>query len=86
MDSADGIEWVNAGQPTLEGKSLLDLKDVNGKRVMKEYLDAALAQRKAWVDYAWYKPGSNTPTGKHTYVRKAVFKDKTYVLGAGFYD
>jgi len=86
VDLTDGTELVNPAQPSLEGKNLIGLKDIKGKMVTKYYIDAAMKEGSAWVDYQWYRPGSNEPAAKHTYVRKAVFGNETFVVGAGYYD
>lgn len=85
VNTPDGVEVVNAAQPTLEGKNLMPLKDVNGKFVAREYIDVAMKNGSGWVDYYWYRPGQNTPTRKHTYVRKVQHGDETYIVGSGYY-
>jgi signal transduction histidine kinase len=40
----------------------------------------------AWVDYQWYRPGSNEPAPKHTFVHKAQYGGQVYIVGAGYYD
>lgn len=86
VDLPDGTELVNPAQPSLEGKTMLDMADAMGKFVMREYIDAALKKDSAWVEYYWYRPGSNEPARKHTFVRKAVHGNKTYIVGAGYYE
>jgi signal transduction histidine kinase len=85
VDSPDGIELVNPAQPSMEGKNLIDVKDVNGKLVVREYIDAAMKKGSGWVDYYWYKPGENEAGLKHTYVRKVKYGKETYIVGAGLY-
>ncbi len=85
IDTPDGTEVVNPGQPSLEGRNVLDLRDVRGKAVAREYIAAAENKGSAWVDYYWYKPGHNTPTRKHTYVRKVQAGSDTYIVGSGVY-
>ena len=85
VDSPDGIELVNAVQPSLEGKNVSDLRDLNGKAVAREYLALAMRDGEGWVEYHWYKPGQNTPSLKRTYVRKVQASGETYVVGAGIY-
>ena len=85
VDDIDGTELVNPAQPSLEGKDLSDMRDVNGKLVVREYVRAAMKDGSAWVDYYWYKPGHNTPARKHSYVRKVQFGKSTYIVGSGFY-
>ena len=81
----EGTEVVNPGQPSLEGKNILDLKDVKGKEVIRECLGVAMKNGSGWVDYFWYKPGDNTPTRKLTFVRKVQSGTDTYIVGSGLY-
>jgi signal transduction histidine kinase len=85
VNAPDGTELVNPAQPSLEGKNILDLKDVKGKPLAREYITAAMKDGSAWVGYYWYKPGSNTPTPKLTYVRKVQSGQQTYIVGSGLY-
>jgi signal transduction histidine kinase len=83
--STDGTQLVNSAQPALEGKNLMDLKDLTGKAVAREEIAAALKDGSAWVDCYWYKPGSNTPARKQAYVRKVEAGRETYIVGSGVY-
>ena len=85
VDTPDGIELVNAAQPSLEGRDIIDLKDIKGKALAREYISAAMRDGKAWVEYYWYKPGQNTPARKQVYVRKVQSGKDTYIVGSGFY-
>jgi signal transduction histidine kinase len=85
VDSPDGVELVNGAQPSLEGKNLLDMKDVKGKAVAREYIAAAMKNGSAWVEYFWYKPGGNAPARKRAHVRMAKSGQVTYVVGSGVY-
>ncbi len=81
----EGLEVVNPGQPSMEGTNIIDLKDVHGKDVTRQCIEAAMKNGDGWVDYYWYKPGSNTPTHKMTYVQKIQSGSNTYIVGSGFY-
>ncbi len=85
VDSPDGTELLNADFPSLEGKNLIDLKDLTGKAVVKDEIDAAMKTGSAWIDLYWYKPGLNTPARKQTFVRKVQSGRDTYIVGAGVY-
>jgi signal transduction histidine kinase len=85
VETPDGTEFVNPGQPSLEGKNLIEVRDVKGKPMVRDFISAAMKDGSAWVDYYWYKPGHNTPARKHTYVRKVQASDGTYIVGSGFY-
>jgi signal transduction histidine kinase len=86
VDNLTGVELVNAAQPSLEGKNMINEQDVHGKYVMREYLDAAVKNGSAWVDYYWYRPGDNAIAKKHTYVKLVQYGKETFVVGAGYYD
>ncbi len=86
LDNLEGVELVNAAQPSLEGKNLMYERDLKGKLAAKEYLNAAVKNGSAWVDYYWYRPGENTGAKKHTFVRLVQHGSEQYVIGAGFYE
>jgi signal transduction histidine kinase len=85
VDTIDGTELVNPAHPSVEGQNMMDVRDVKGKALTREYINAAMERGSAWVDYYWYKPGHNTPTLKQTYVRKVQFGRETYIVGSGLY-
>lgn len=86
VDNLEGVELVNAAQPGLEGKNLINEKDVNGKYLEREIIDAASKSEGSWIDYIWYKPGQNEPARKQTFVRRVQHGDEIYIVGAGFYE
>jgi signal transduction histidine kinase len=83
--TTEGIELVNPAQPSFEGKSLIDLRDLTGKAVVRDEISAALKDGSAWLECYWYKPGSNTQARRRTYVKKVQSVDGTYIVGSGFY-
>jgi signal transduction histidine kinase len=85
VDNPDGVVLVNPGQPSLEGMNSLELEDVSGKRPAAEFIAIAMDQGSGWVEYQWYKPGSNAPARKETYVRRVQHGDDVYVVGSGLY-
>jgi len=85
VQSPNGTELVNPLQPSLEGKNLIDLKDLKGNPVIREQISAAMKDGSAWLDIYWYKPGTNTPAPKPTYVRKVQSGQETYIVGSGLY-
>ena len=85
VTGVDGTELVNPAQPTLEGRNLLDLRDLEGRSVVREEIAAALRHGRAWVDCTWFKPGGNTPARKRTFVRKVDVGAETYIVGSGIY-
>ena len=85
VDSPEGTELVNAGQPSLEGKNLMGVRDVKGKAVVQDEIALAMKDGSGWVDLYWYKPGQNTPARKQTFVRTVQSGQDTYIVGAGIY-
>jgi signal transduction histidine kinase len=81
----DGTELVNAGMPALEGRSLLDVTDLDGKPLVREEIFAAMKDGKAWLEYHWFRPGSNEPARKQSYVRRVQSGKDTYIVGSGIY-
>lgn len=85
VDSPDGTELMNGAFPFLEGKNLMELKDITGKEVVREEIEAALREGAVWLDLYWYKPGQNDPARKQTFARKVQSGAETYIVGAGVY-
>jgi signal transduction histidine kinase len=83
--SPEGTELVNADLPSLEGRNIIDLKDLQGRPVIRDEIEAAMKLGSAWMDMSWFKPGHNTPALKQTFVRKAQFGQDVYIVGSGIY-
>jgi hypothetical protein len=64
---------------------LVQLVCLQGKSVVRDKIAAALEHGSAWLDCYWYKPGTNTPALKHTYVRQVKHNGGVYILGSGLY-
>jgi signal transduction histidine kinase len=75
--------------PEMEGKNQIELKDVNGKLIIRGLLDAAMSspdKPEGWYHYQWNVPGGITPRWKSSYVRMVVSPSgKSYVVGSGMY-
>ena len=75
-----GADGMFTAHPTLNGKSLADLQDKNGKPLGKEILSAAEEGKVKEVNYMWPRPGSDTtPVAKVSYVTK--IGDQTCAVG-----
>lgn len=85
VESTDGVELVNAAQPSLEGRNLMELRDLKGKALVRDEIELALQNGSGWLDVYWYKPGSNTPGRKRTFVRKVQSGSDTFIVGSGIY-
>jgi methyl-accepting chemotaxis protein len=81
----NGTILMHPANPELETKSILDLKDANGKAFMREFIETA-KKGAGWVDYMWPKPGEKTPSKKLSYVKQAKMPNgETIIVGAGIY-
>lgn len=85
VQSPDGTELVNAALPSLEGRNLIDLRDVHGKAVVREQIAAVMKEGSAWLEFHWYRPGDNTPARKLTYARKVEAGPEVFIVGSGIY-
>ncbi|MEI6455110.1 MAG: cache domain-containing protein [bacterium] len=74
--------------PGMVGKNYLDLKDKNGKPIVKWLIQKAKGEKHSgWIHYLWVKPGQTVPTWKTTFVKMARTKyGKEYIVGCGLYD
>ncbi|MGZ3807459.1 MAG: cache domain-containing protein, partial [Bacteriovorax sp.] len=81
----NGVELVNPAHPNLEGRNLLDVKDVRNKPLVREMLKVAETRGSGWVNYMWPKPGDSVPTQKSTYAMKVKVGDQWYLVGCGVY-
>jgi signal transduction histidine kinase len=85
----EGMTVFHAVTPHLVGQDVMDLKDMNGKQIIRQITE--IGRRPAndasgWVFYLWEDHAQLTPSWKAAYVRKAVTPDhKTYVVGSGSY-
>ena len=85
VNSPDGVELVNPAQPTLEGRNLMELRDLKGKSLVRDEIAAALKNGTAWVECYWYRPGDNVPALKQTLVRRVQHGADTFIVGSGMY-
>jgi len=85
VDSPEGTELVNGAQPSLEGRNLMELKDLQGKPVVRDEIAITMKEGSAWLECYWYRPGDNIPARKLTYLRKVQSGRDTYIVGSGIY-
>jgi signal transduction histidine kinase len=81
----DGTALVHPAFPNLEGSSLLDVQDTQGKHPVREMLEVVQTRESGWVDYMWPRPGDSVSTQKSTYVSRAKLGDRWVVVACGVY-
>ncbi|MBZ0159795.1 MAG: cache domain-containing protein [bacterium] len=86
VNDMNGTVLLLPTEPELEGKNLIDMKDANGKLWMRAFIETAKTRGSGWVDYMWPKPGTDKPSKKISYIKKAKMPDgKMVFVGAGMY-
>ncbi|MBS1181063.1 MAG: methyl-accepting chemotaxis sensory transducer [Proteobacteria bacterium] len=79
---ADGLNILLPGKPELEGKSLIDMKDADGKPLVRAMLAIARAGGGNY-QYMWVKPGDKEPSLKLAYATNV--DGWNWMLGTGFH-
>lgn len=72
---------AHGARPALIGKNLLDLKDQDGKYLIREMIHIASGPGSGWVSYKWPNPINNKIEDKASYVEKMG----DYFVGVGVY-
>jgi methyl-accepting chemotaxis protein len=67
----------------LVGKTQLETKDPNGKKLFVECVNVSKDKGEGIVEYMWAKPGLTAPVPKITYVK--LMKEWGWVVGSGIY-
>jgi cytochrome c len=78
VDDTKGVMVANGTNPGLIGKSVVELRDVDGKAFHHEILAIADA---GWVDFKWRNPVTNAVEPKTTYEVRVG----DYIVGVGAY-
>jgi cytochrome c len=76
-----GLCVAHGARPALIGKSLIDLKDQDGKFLIREMVAMAKDPGNGWIDYKWPNPLTNKIEDKLSYVEKMG----DYFVGVGVY-
>lgn len=88
VTSMDGVRILHAADPSLEGKSIANMKDIMGRPYGQMFVDTAAGPSgEGWVHYMYPKPGDIFPAWKSTFVKRVTFPSgKQYLIGCGVYD
>ncbi len=86
VHNLDGIMVMHPIKPALDGKGLLDMRDVNNVYLFVAMNDLVEEKGEGWVPYSWPKPGQKESSPKVSYVVLVERGDDTYVAGSGMYD
>jgi len=90
--AGDNYFWINDLQPAmimhpmkpeLEGRSLAEMKDPEGKHLFLDMVQVAQNAGEGYVDYMWAKPGKGRPVPKISYIK--LLPEWGWIVGAGLY-
>jgi methyl-accepting chemotaxis protein len=65
----DGVILMHPIKPSLEGKALLDMRDVNGVYIFAAFNELVEEHGSGWVPYSWPKPGHKESSPKISFVK-----------------
>lgn len=65
----NGTWLVYPPNPRNEGKSVLNVRDSDGKLLVREIIKTATEQGEGWVEYRWLNPDTNLIEQKMSYVK-----------------
>ena len=71
----------NGNASKMVGKSLIDMRDADGKYIIKGFIETVNAKGSGWVDYKWPNPVTKNVEAKSSYVEKV----EDVIVGAGIY-
>ena len=78
----NGVYFVHGGNQAMEGQNKIDLKDTNGKPLIRDLIAAGQAGG-GFVEYWFPRAGQQTAEPKLSYA--AIFAPWNWVLGTGIY-
>lgn len=78
----NGRYVASGANPRLVGTDASELKDAEGKPLVREMIAATKDKAEAQVDYVWLNRQTNRVEHKHSY----VVRDGNYIIGSGSYD
>jgi cytochrome c len=77
-----GVCVAHGARPALIGKNLLDIKDQDGKYLIREMVVLTKGPGSGWVNYKWPNPITNKIEDKSAFVEKL---GDNYFIGVGVY-
>jgi signal transduction histidine kinase len=73
---------AHGARPALIGKNLIDLKDQDGRFLIRQMIEIAAVAGSGWIDYKWPNPLTNKIEEKASFIEKL---GEGYFVGVGVY-
>ncbi|WP_171013940.1 methyl-accepting chemotaxis protein [Chitinivorax sp. B] len=83
INDMNAVMLMHPIKPELDGKSMNDAKDPDGKYLFREFVKTVNDKGAGYVDYLWPKPGADRPVAKLSYVKG--FAPWAWIIGSGIY-
>jgi len=77
----NGVALANGNNSKMVGRHLIDMKDNEGKPLIKEMVEVAKGKGKGWVEYKWPNPVNSAIESKASYVERV----DDMLVGSGIY-
>jgi cytochrome c len=77
----NGVNVAHGNNPKMVGKNLLELKDADGKPIIRSFIDVASKKDSGWVEYMWPNPVTKAIEHKSSYIERVG----GLIIGAGIY-
>ncbi len=77
----NGVNVCHGNNPKMVGKNLRELKDADGKPIIRSFIDLASAKQSGWVEYMWPNPVTKAIEHKSSYIERV----DGLIIGAGIY-
>ncbi|GEM_PF-532696 len=79
-----GVMQLHSAQPDLEGRNLMSLQDLDGRFVVRDMVELALAGKQGFYSYKWPRPGTRPASAdKTSFVR--YFEPLGWIICCGEY-
>lgn len=85
VTDVEGNMLVHPMFPELEGTNMWNDQDSTGKYFVQDFINKAVSDSEGWVTYLWPPDEYSAEEEKHTFVKRAVFNGKTYIIGSGMF-
>ncbi|MCY6957445.1 methyl-accepting chemotaxis protein [Clostridium brassicae] len=82
-DTLDGTNVVLLGKKDVEGKSRINLTDVNGFRIVEDFINIAKTKKEGYNEYYFPKEDGEKPLPKRAFVK--LYEPFGWVVGTGNY-
>jgi TRAP transporter TAXI family solute receptor len=79
----NGVVHANGAVPAVQGKSIIDFRDQNGKYLVREEVEICKNPGYGWLDFRWLSPLTKVVEDKSAYLER--LGNTEYCTGVGVY-